>query len=129
MLDHVSIAVADLDSAETFYDAVMAAIGVPKVRRSETGLGYGERCDVDYPQRTYLSIKLGDASVTNHARHWCFKAPDRAAVDAFWHAGVANGGVDDGPPGLRSEYHPHYYAAFLLDPSGNRVEAVYHAVA
>src|SRR5262245_56875861 len=59
MLDHVSITVSDLDAAERFYDAIMAAIGVPKVRRSENRLGYGERCDSDHPDRSYLSVKLG----------------------------------------------------------------------
>ena len=60
MLDHVSITVSDIGAAEAFYDAIMAAIGVPKVRRSETRLGYGERCDSEHPDRSYLSIKLGD---------------------------------------------------------------------
>jgi catechol 2,3-dioxygenase-like lactoylglutathione lyase family enzyme len=104
----------------------MAAIGVPKVRRSEIRLGYGERCDSEHPDRSYLSIKLGDKPEPAYSRHWCFKAPDRAAVDAFWKAGIANGGTDDGPPGVRAIYHPTYYAAFLTDPSGNRVEAVCH---
>ena len=58
--------------------------------------------------------------------NWCFKAPNRAAVDAFWKAGLANGGTDNGPPGIR-EYHTSYYAAFLIDQTGNRVEAVCHS--
>ncbi len=126
MLDHVSITVSDLGIAEPFYDAVMAAIGVPKVGRTETGVGYGERCDCNHPHLTYLSIRCGEVSGPDGKRHWCFKAPDRAAVDAFWQAGIANGGTDDGPPGLRTVYHPSYYAAFLIDPSGNRIEAVCH---
>lgn len=108
MLDHVSITVSDLQAAERFYDAVMAAIGVPKVRRSETRLGYGERCDSENPDRSYLSVKLGDKPEPSHSRHWCFKAPDRAAVVAFWRAGIGNGGADDGPPGIRTVYHPNY---------------------
>jgi hypothetical protein len=60
MLDHVSITVSDIGAAEVFYDAIMAALGIPKVRRSETRLGYGERCDGEHPDRCYLSIKLGD---------------------------------------------------------------------
>src|SRR6476620_585440 len=80
----------------------------------------------DHPDRNYLSIKLGDQPDDARARHWCFKAPSRAAVDAFWKAGVANGGTDNGPPGVRDVYHTNYYAAFLIDPSGNRVEAVCH---
>jgi catechol 2,3-dioxygenase-like lactoylglutathione lyase family enzyme len=102
MLDHVSITVSDLDAAERFYDAVMSAIGVSKVRRSETRLGYGERCDSEHPDRSYLSVKLGDKPEPNYSRHWCFKAPDRAAVVAFWRAGIGNGGADDGPPGIRA---------------------------
>jgi catechol 2,3-dioxygenase-like lactoylglutathione lyase family enzyme len=127
MLDHVSITVTDIGAAERFYDAVMHALRVPKVRKSEHRLGYGERCDENHPDRNYLSVKLGDRPDDAPARHWCFKAPSRAAVDAFWKAGVANGGTDNGPPGIREVYHPNYYAAFLIDPSGNRVEAVCHA--
>lgn len=126
MLDHVSITVADLAAAGRFYDAVMAALGVPRVGSDAGWIGYGERCDANRPDRSYLSIRLGPAPEAAHGRHWCFKAPDRAAVDAFWHAGLAAGGRDNGAPGLRPHYHPHYYAAFLLDPDGNRVEAVCH---
>ena len=126
MLDHVSIPATDIAAAEAFYDAVMAAIGVTKMWRSEKGLGYGERCDAEHPDLNYLSIKLSGTVDQNEKRHWCFKAPDRAAVDAFWQAGLDNGGVDDGSPGIREVYHPAYYAAFLIDPSGNRVEAVCH---
>jgi hypothetical protein len=79
MLDHVSITVFDIGAAEVFYDAIMAAIGVPKVRRSETRLGYGERCDSEHPDRSYLSVKLGDKPEPSYSRHWCFKTPNRAA--------------------------------------------------
>jgi catechol 2,3-dioxygenase-like lactoylglutathione lyase family enzyme len=89
-------------------------------------LGYGERSDGDHPDGNYLVIKVGGQPDDAPARHWCFKAPDRAAVDAFWKAGLANGGTDNGPPGIR-EYHTSYYAAFLIDPTGNRVEAVCHS--
>ena len=126
MLDHVSITVPDIALAEPFYDAVMAALRVPKVGRSATWLGYGGRCDAEHPGRSYLSVRLGPAPEPAQARHWCFKAPDRAAVDAFWRAGLAHGGADEGGPGIRDDYHPAYYAAFLLDPAGNRLEAVCH---
>jgi hypothetical protein len=68
MLDHVSITVSDIGAAEVFYDAIMAAIGVPKVRRSETRLGYGERCDSEHPDRSYLSVKLGDKPEPSYSR-------------------------------------------------------------
>lgn len=128
MLDHVSITVSDLAAAERFYDAVLAAIGVAKVGvlPAEAWIGYGARSDADHPERSYLSVRLGPRPEDAPRRHWCFKAPDRAAVDAFWHAGLAHGGRDNGAPGLRPEYHPSYYAAFLLDPDGNRIEAVCH---
>ena len=119
--------VTDIAAAEKFYDAIMITLAVPKVRKSELRLGYGERCDGDHPDRNYLSIKIGDQPDDAPARHWCFKASSRAAVDAFWNAGVANGGTDNGPPGVRGAYHSNYYAAFLIDPSGNRVEAVCHS--
>jgi catechol 2,3-dioxygenase-like lactoylglutathione lyase family enzyme len=126
MLDHVSITVSDIAAAERFYDAVTAALGVIKVGARADWLGYGERCRPEHPERSYISIRLGPKLEAAIGRHWCFKAPDRAAVDAFWAAGIAAGGSDDGAPGLRLNYHPAYYAAFLRDPDGNRVEAVCH---
>lgn len=129
MLDHVSITVPDLAAATRFYDAVMAALGVPAVGRDERWAGYGLRCDAENPGRSYLSLRLGAAPDPAAGRHWCFKAPSRAAVEAFHRAGLAAGGADEGGPGLRPHYHPHYFAAFLRDPAGNRVEAVCHEAA
>jgi catechol 2,3-dioxygenase-like lactoylglutathione lyase family enzyme len=128
MLDHVSITVSDIAAAERFYDAIMQALGVTKVGRRDDWLGYGERARPDYPHRVYIAIYLGPKPEEGSRRHWCFKARSRAEVDAFWHAGIVGGGSDDGPPGLR-DYHPSYYAAFLRDPDGNRVEAVCHHAA
>lgn len=129
MLDHVSITVSDLPRAARFYDAVMAALGVPCVWREEAAIGYGPRNDAEDDGHAYLTIRATGAAITADRRHWCFRAPDRAAVDAFHAVGVAHGGADDGPPGPRPHYHEHYYAAFLLDPDGNRVEAVCHRAA
>lgn len=78
MLDHVSITVTNIGTAEKFYDTIMSALSVPKVRKSELRLGYGERCDGDHPDRNYLSIKVGGEPDDAPARHWCFKAPNRA---------------------------------------------------
>lgn len=125
MLDHVSIAVADLPRAARFYDAVMAALGVPCVWREPAAIGYGRRNDATDDSHAYLTIRRGGAPA-DPACHWCFRAPSRAAVEAFHAAGLAHGGADDGAPGLRPDYHPHYYAAFLRDPDGNRVEAAHH---
>lgn len=126
MLDHVSITVSDFPRALPFYDAIMQALGVPRVRRGESSVGYGIRNRPDDDSHTYLSVFASRGTVVADNRHWCFRAPDRAAVDAFHAAALANGGRDDGPPGLRRDYHPSYYAAFALDPDGNRIEAVCH---
>ncbi|WP_322101729.1 VOC family protein [Paraburkholderia sp. J41] len=130
LLDHVSIGVPDLDAARPFYDAVMHALGAAKVYDRPQALGYGERCDAADTQSTCLAVYLDAAAIDPaNKRHWCFKAATRAQVDAFHAAGLAHGGRSDGEPGLRAHYHAHYYGAFLVDPAGNRVEAVCHAAA
>jgi catechol 2,3-dioxygenase-like lactoylglutathione lyase family enzyme len=125
MLDHVSITVSDLLAAERFYDAIMKALDVVKVGRRDDWFGYGERARAAHPDRVYLTIRKGAKPKEAYDRHWCFKAKSRAQVDAFWHAGVAAGGMNEGRPGPR-DYHAYYYVAFLRDSDGNRVEAVCH---
>jgi catechol 2,3-dioxygenase-like lactoylglutathione lyase family enzyme len=125
MLDHVSIAVADIPLAARFYDAVLAALGVPCVWREARAIGYGARNSATDHGHGYLTLRLGSAPA-DAACHWCFRAPSRDAVRAFHAAGLAAGGTDDGAPGLRPHYHADYYAAFLRDPDGNRIEAVCH---
>ena len=127
MLDHASITVSDLRRAERFYDVVMTALGVAKVGSESDWIGYGERADAAHPDRSYLSIRPGPKPEAASGRHWCFKAPSRRSVEAFWRAGLAAGGRDEGAPGVREAYHPTYFAAFLADPDGNRIEAVCHA--
>lgn len=126
VLDHVSIAVRDLAAARVFYDAIMAALGVEKVYDRPEALGYGERCSAVADRHTCLAIYAAPRTDANDMRHWCFKAATRAQVQAFHAAGLAHGGLDDGAPGLRPQYHPHYFGAFLRDPDGNRVEAICH---
>jgi len=121
VIDHASITVNDMALSAPFYDAVMAALGAPCVWREERAIGYGAR----ETGTGYLTV-AECAGVVADRRHWCFRAPDRAAVRAFHAAGSAAGGADAGAPGLRPRYHANYYAAFLLDPDGNRVEAVCH---
>jgi catechol 2,3-dioxygenase-like lactoylglutathione lyase family enzyme len=115
----VSITASDLDRAQLFYDATLAALGYPRVHRTARGIGYGER-GAGAP---YISVFLGDHVVADK-RHWAFRAPSRAAVRAFHAAALSHGGRDDGAPGLRPDYGPTYYAAFVHDPDGNRIEAV-----
>ncbi len=129
MLDHVSIVVTDLTKSAAFYDAVMAPLGVPCVWRLAMAIGYGTRNSPHDDGHSYLTIRsTGDLSGLRDApgRHWCFRAPSRAAVDAFHAAGLAAAGHCEGPPGVRPAYHESYYAAFISDPDGNRLEAVCH---
>lgn len=120
MIDHLSITVTDLDRAQAFYDAALGALGYPRVNRRERAIGYGERGG----PLSYISVYLSSGTMVPDNRHWCFRAPSRAAVRAFHAAALANGGRDDGPPGIREIYSPTYYAAFVLDPDGNRIEAM-----
>jgi catechol 2,3-dioxygenase-like lactoylglutathione lyase family enzyme len=126
MLDHVSITVRDLERAGRFYDACMPALGYPCVYREDFGIGYGLRSRPGDDAHSYISVFRGDHVVADR-RHYAFRAPSRAAVDAFHAAALRGGGRDDGAPGLRAEYHEAYYAAFVLDPDGNRIEAVCHS--
>jgi len=127
LLDHVSISVPDIDVARPFYDAIMAALGAAKVYDRPTALGYGERCSANDTASTFLAVYQDPAEIGASKRHWCFKAASREQVEAFFEAGLATGGQSDGEPGLRPQYHGDYYGAFLVDPAGNRVEAVCNA--
>ena len=121
MIDHTGIGVADVSRAAAFYDAALAALGLRRVRQipdgvGSDGVGYG----VDYP--VFWIDRFHPHSVRQHT---AFVARSRAEVDAFYKAAIAAGGTDNGAPGLRDHYRPNYYAAFVLDPDGNNMEAVY----
>jgi len=116
--------VRDLARARPFYDAVMGALGAVQWHDLPRRLGYGERNSATDDSHSYISVCPGMSGEADR-KHWCFRAASVEQVRAFHAAGVANGGRDDGAPGPR-EYHAGYYAAFLLDPDGNRIEAVYH---
>ncbi|OHC99761.1 VOC family protein [Sphingopyxis sp. OPL5] len=118
LIDHIQLVVADLKASRTFYDAIFDALGVP------IG-GAGE--DYFWIDELFVSTADSDAAQgkLTGRHHLAFQAADRAMVDAFYNAGLAAGGTDHGAPGERP-YHPGYYAAFLLDPDGNNIEAVYH---
>jgi len=125
-LDHVSITVRDLARALPFYDAIFAVIFLQKIYEKDGAVGYGTRNRSGDDGHSYLSIYQSAAAAPDRRRHWCFRAASAAQVRAFHAAGLAAGGRDAGAPGLRSHYHPSYYAAFLEDPEGNRIEAVTH---
>jgi catechol 2,3-dioxygenase-like lactoylglutathione lyase family enzyme len=121
MLGHLSIGVRDLERAGRFYDAVFATIGWVRVWTEPQGLGYGPPGGND----TLAVFSRADAHPPGPGFHLAFNAPDRAAVDAFHAAAIAAGGTDNGPPGPRSQYSPTYYAAFVLDPEGWKLEVVH----
>ena len=117
MLDHVTVGVTDFTRSATFYDAALAPLGIRRLFGDGARFaGYGEA------GRPYFWIGVRPAVETG--THIAFAAPDRATVDAFHRAAVAAGGADNGRPGLRPQYHPHYSGAFVLDPDGHNVEAV-----
>ncbi|AKQ54829.1 VOC family protein [Bordetella hinzii] len=128
LLDHVSIAVPDLAIARPFYHAIMAVLGARIVYDDADRIGYGERNRPGDDGHSYLAVLHSPDARAAAGRHWCFRAPSRLAVDRFHAAALAHGGQDAGPPGLRIHYHPQYYAAFVLDPAGNRLEAVCHGL-
>jgi catechol 2,3-dioxygenase-like lactoylglutathione lyase family enzyme len=125
-IDHVSITVRDLRRARGFYDAIFAVLRLDKAYEREDAVGYGERNRPGDDDHTYLSLYQSERASADPRRHWCFRADSAAQVRAFHAAGLATGGRDAGAPGLRPYYHERYYAAFLEDPEGNRIEAVCH---
>jgi catechol 2,3-dioxygenase-like lactoylglutathione lyase family enzyme len=120
MIDHVSVAVRDLDRAARFYEAVLGTIGYEKLEARPHTVGFGKR----YPEfwinlRADMTPLADDCGV-----HVGLRAVTVAAVDAFHAAALAAGGTGDGAPGLRPQHGAGYYAAFVRDPDGNRIEAV-----
>jgi catechol 2,3-dioxygenase-like lactoylglutathione lyase family enzyme len=121
LFDHLHLVVKDLAASRRFYGAVLDALGVPIGGEDETYFWADELFVSSADSPAALGKLTGRC-------HLAFQAKDRAAVEAFYKAGLAAGGADNGAPGERP-YHPGYYAAFLLDPDGNNIEAVFHGAA
>ena len=118
LIDHIQLVVRDLSASRTFYTAVLAVLKVP--------MG-GEGDDFFWADELFVSTadsRAAQGALTGR-HHLAFQAQDRAMVDEFYKAALENGGKDNGAPGERP-YHPGYYAAFVLDPDGNNIEAVFH---
>jgi catechol 2,3-dioxygenase-like lactoylglutathione lyase family enzyme len=114
MYDHVTLRVGDFAASLGFYEAALAPLGIELRVEDGTSAAFGER----------PSFLLTSRRATTANLHLAFSAPDRAAVDAFHAAALEHGGTDNGAPGIRAGYAPNYYAAFVLDPDGNNIEAV-----
>jgi catechol 2,3-dioxygenase-like lactoylglutathione lyase family enzyme len=119
ILDHVAIRVSGIARSTEFYSKALAPIGITLIRDYSDAVGFGKKAKPEF------WIGLAETRPITPV-HICFIAKDRAEVDAFYAAAIAAGGRDNGPPGLRTIYHPSYYGAFVLDPDGHNVEAVVH---
>jgi len=121
LIDHVQLVVKNISAARRFYTAVFESLNIP--------IG-GTADDYFWADELFISTPDSQAAqgVLTGRHHLAFQAQSRGMVDAFYKAALANGGKDNGPPGERP-YHPGYYAAFVLDPDGNNIEAVYHGEA
>lgn len=120
MIDHLSIGVADIDRAARFYDAVLAPLGYSRVSTSETSVGYGKDGAAGL---WILTARKPVRADPESGLHICLAAPSRRSVQGFHKAALATGGRDNGKAGLRADYSPSYYAAFVIDPDGYRIEA------
>ena len=126
MIDHVGFPVSDYVTSKLFYERALAPLGYGLVvevpadhnRSGFPAAGFGAGGNPDF--------WIGVEGKLENPLHVAFVAKDRAAVDAFHRAALAAGGTDNGAPGLRAHYHPDYYAAFVLDPDGHNIEAVFH---
>ena len=128
-IDHVSVGVTNVRRSKAFYDAALAPLGMAPVYPVEingqlVGVGYGQ---AGKPSFWIQLPSNGQAASMGNGVHIAFRADTREAVDAFYLAALDQGGAEDGRPGLRTEYHPDYYGAFVRDPDGNKIEAVSHA--
>jgi catechol 2,3-dioxygenase-like lactoylglutathione lyase family enzyme len=119
MFDHISIGVRDLARSKRFYDASLSALGYRCLSEDDSSLGYG----ADSVAFWIGAAKAPVPPEPDSNLHFCFVAPSRASVDGFHEAALREGGKDNGAPGLRQDYGPNYYAAFVVDPDGYRIEA------
>ena len=119
MFNHVSIGVRDVAKSKRFYDAALKPLGCSCLSESESSLGYGLDAVALWISKTDRPVPADEQS----GLHFCFDAPTREAVKSFHSAGLRAGGRDNGKPGLRTDYGENYYAAFVIDPDGYRLEA------
>jgi catechol 2,3-dioxygenase-like lactoylglutathione lyase family enzyme len=123
MLDHIGLAVSDLDRSRAFYEAALAPIGLVLLKTQEHN-DVGGRVVMFGPAGGEPELVIADGERPGEGNHVAFRVEDEAQVDAFHAAALAAGGRDNGAPGIRAKYAPDYYAAFVFDPDGFNIEAV-----
>ncbi len=116
IIDHVGLRVSDFEKSKAFYSRSLAPLGILLLFEEDGNVGFGEGEKAPF--------WIGPHAEPSVKTHIAFKAETRRQVDRFYREAIAAGGIDNGPPGVRQEYHPDYYAAFVIDPDGNNIEAV-----
>ncbi|MCZ7865450.1 VOC family protein [Agrobacterium salinitolerans] len=124
MIDHIEIPVTDIEASLSFYEEALKPLGVSRIITVPA-----ERTTTGYPRHglgrdRYPRLWLRGGRKTKDSLHIALGVSDRSLVDAFYVGAIAAGGQDNGPPGIRTRYHPTYYAAYVLDPDGNNIEVV-----
>jgi catechol 2,3-dioxygenase-like lactoylglutathione lyase family enzyme len=120
MIDHISVGVSDLERSARFYEATLAPLGLSRLVTRPATIGFGK----NYPE-FWINLRVGMTPVAPESgSHICLRAKTTGEVDEFHAAALATGGRSDGAPGLRPHDRVRYYAAFVIDPDGNRIEAV-----
>ena len=123
MFSHVTLGTNDWERARPFWAAVAEVLKLPVMFEHETGIAYGA---LNRPMLFIGPTFDGRPATNGNGTHVAFAAESRAMVDAFHDAALANGGTDEGAPGLRPQYHPDYYGAYVRDPDNNKLQAVCH---
>lgn len=125
MIDHIGLAVKDMDRAKAFYMGALKPLGVGVIMEV-TAEQTGADAHAGFGKDRKAFFWIGTGNKPRGGAHVAFTAQTRAEVDSFYQAALASGGRDNGAPGPRPHYHEHYYGAFVLDPDGNNIEAVCH---
>lgn len=124
IINHIELAVADVEAARRFYEAALEPLGLSLVIHIGAGRNARGTARYGFGRNGYPSLWIHEEAGAGLPVHVAFTAPDRTSVGAFHAAALAHGGRDNGPPGIRERYHPAYYAAYVFDPDGNNIEAV-----
>ena len=118
IIDHIGFAISDSKKSDDFYSKALAPLGIEKIMEYEGWMGFGKNGKPEF--------WIGKAPEIQKPMHIAFTADNREQVNQFYEAAIAAGGKDNGKPGIRAEYHPNYYGAFVFDPDGHNIEAVCH---